>query len=153
VKIRLNLLLVVMPALLVLSCDEQMSAHYRDRTAAATAFAFEQGWLPGQIPMDAVNIYEIHDIDTNRVWIRFDMPASTVAQFVGSLQRVLDNRIRQLQFPVPRRAKWWDLGVARVRSNRTNGTQPPIYSASWHQPEPGFVFVDQDNGRIYYWTE
>jgi len=148
-----TLILVAIPVLLLLSCQEQISVHYGNRVAAVKDSAFERGWLPSQIPSDAVNIYEQHDIDTNRVWIRFDVPTSTRAQLLRSLQQIQDDRIGQLRFPTPRRANWWDLGIVRARSNGVNEVKPPIYSADWHQPNSGFVFIDQSKGRIYYWTE
>lgn len=55
--------------------SEEFETHYADVPAARAKGALRLGgWLPEIIPEDAVDIWELHNIDTNRTWACFRTP-------------------------------------------------------------------------------
>lgn len=51
---------------IAVGCHETPESRYPTAAAAATAGAFQRGWLPEVLQPDATDIYETHDIDSNR---------------------------------------------------------------------------------------
>jgi len=53
---------------------EELETHYADVAAARRAGAFSRGWLPEIVPDEAVDIWEMHNLDTNNTWACFSTP-------------------------------------------------------------------------------
>lgn len=56
---------------LALSGCEVLSARYATLQEAAADEAIERGWLPEWLPIDAIDIQETHDLDSNESWLVF----------------------------------------------------------------------------------
>lgn len=54
--------------------SEDFESHYEDVAAAKRDGAFHRGWLPPFIPGEAIDIWEMHNIDTNLTWACFTTP-------------------------------------------------------------------------------
>lgn len=64
---HLNLTIIT---LLLIGCSETFESSYSDYESAN--ILFESGWLPSWLPKTAIEIKEIHDIDTNAVSAMFN---------------------------------------------------------------------------------
>lgn len=63
--------------LLLLLCgctDDVLDASYADVGEAVADGAIARGWIPGWIPPGAINLREVHDIDTNESALVFELP-------------------------------------------------------------------------------
>jgi hypothetical protein len=63
------------------SCSENVERHYPDAAAARANLALGRDWywIPPIVPDSATNIWEFHNIDTNRTWGCFDVQDGGVA--------------------------------------------------------------------------
>ena len=67
---------------------EDMVRSYETYSGAVQDRAIERGWIPAYIPATAQDIVEVHNIDTNRQWIRFTVPESNAREMVLTLRPV-----------------------------------------------------------------
>jgi hypothetical protein len=75
----LIILVAILGILRVVGCEETLEEYYSTFEAAAAAVsagAVSRGWIPAWLPRSAVEIHEIHNLDTNRSMLAF--------RFVGS---------------------------------------------------------------------
>lgn len=79
---------------------------YETFDAAAKAGVFEAGWLPRTLPRSAVNISEVHNIDTSELWVRFSYSGDDIQALVKECRA--ENHV---EFPKTKRTKrnaaWW----------------------------------------------
>lgn len=47
--------------------------------------SIKRGWIPSNFPVSAYEIYEMHNIDTNIVWIKFRAKRNDIAQFTEQM--------------------------------------------------------------------
>jgi hypothetical protein len=67
---------------------EDTVSSYETHSGAVHDGAIERGWIPAFMPPTARDLREVHNIDSNRQWIRFTVPASDAREMVGTLRRV-----------------------------------------------------------------
>ena len=60
-------------------CSEDVETHYATSADARADMAFERGWLPPIVPRNAFDIWEFHNIDSNRTWACFSVPDGPAA--------------------------------------------------------------------------
>ena len=106
------------------SCSDERESHYVDVAAVRQAGALDRGWIPDILPTDAVDIREVHDIDTNLTWGCFRTPGG--ADVVRSkLQGLRAARVSGSVAPgMIRIRSWWPSSLsgdkAEVHSFREN---------------------------------
>lgn len=66
-------------------CTDRIESAYASMDEAVAAGAVERGWVPGFLPSSSTQIREIHDLDTNEVWLRFNYSREDHESFVGEL--------------------------------------------------------------------
>jgi len=66
--------IVIIICLILNGCSDVYSAKFTDVDEASEAGAFIRGWLPDWLPSNAVNIYEIHNLDTNVQAFSYQLP-------------------------------------------------------------------------------
>jgi hypothetical protein len=54
--------------------SEHFESHYANVAAARHDGAFVRGWLPEIVPDEAIDIWEMHNVDSNRTWACFGIP-------------------------------------------------------------------------------
>ena len=105
---------VAVPATaLVLYLTELQVAEYRTLAQAQAEGATERGWLPAFLPSSAVDIREVHDLDTNAQWLTFQAPPDDLRPIVHPFE--------ELPYAEARR-------TALLRPWRVRGTWPPELS-------------------------
>ncbi len=144
--------------LLLCSCaelpDESQTRHYPTRADAERDGSFARGWLPADIPADATDIVESHNLDSNQMWVRFNLSATMP-------ERLLQRCVVDPEVPRPPKrqtrhtAKWWPealtagegaLPLASGRAYRCGdlGREPSV--------RPFGLLVDQRGQQVWYWS-
>ncbi len=99
--------MLTLVALSASSCalfDDQMEEYYQTRGELVADGAVERGWVPPWLPASAVRTHEAHNLDTNDIWMRFELDASELGSIpecsASATTRFSDAR-------GPRRQHWW----------------------------------------------
>lgn len=126
---------------LAVACDglERRSAFYETYDFAQKSGAMTRGWLPGWLPADAIHIREIHDLDTNQVCFRFELPRDTRSRFLAGLEPL--GPAEASQMPKCRlRPPWW----------LSRGEPAQVYRAP--DPSWGYIAAAGQGVRVYAWS-
>lgn len=98
--------------------SEDFESHYADVGAARHDGAFVRGWLPEIVPEEATDIWEVHNVDSNRTWACFGIPKGpapvrTLLEKAGAhrIARPLVTRPPGILGP----PKWWLPSMAQPR--------------------------------------
>ncbi len=109
---KMHFLMVLAFVLTLVGCDDLsgqkdlMSSRYRSFEKASEDGAFESGWLPRTLPRSAWDILEVHNLDTNEIWIVFRYRDNSIEELTNAcIAR------QEVRFPDAKRAKrdvgWW----------------------------------------------
>ena len=103
-------------------------------------------WIPVYLPQSARNIKELHNPDTNEIWLSFVYDTE-------DLQPVADvcNKINQAEIRYPRKpsVSWWPITLTE---NQPNGAKPAFVNYIYYQcVDGGFLFQDSKTNEVYYW--
>lgn len=79
---------------------ETMVSTYATYQDAVADGAVVRGWIPEYVSPSARDIREVHDIDTNRQWLRLRLPAHDARTMVGRMQPVSEDEA-PTRFPEP----------------------------------------------------
>ncbi len=72
----LHIAMSIALAAIAASCtSDVLDASYATRAEAAASGAVNRGWIPTWVPPEAVELQEVHDLDTNESALSFDLPA------------------------------------------------------------------------------
>jgi len=136
-----------------LSACEQVSSEYATRADAEAAGAIEAGWVPGFVPTAARSIREIHDIDTNEVCLRFELPPEAQHALVASMRQLAPAEVEVLATTCRLRPRWWFEGLIQHQPANDAALNAHIYEASaqaWNTP--ALVAVDRAGPTVYVWS-
>ncbi|MBT2766950.1 hypothetical protein J7J08_04825 [Stenotrophomonas sp. ISL-67] len=84
-----HLSIILLAIMLTPACSEISGVNdavhgaYENYSAAAKSSAFENGWLPMQMPRSATRIEEIHNVDSGEIWIRFNYDGRDIKDLIG----------------------------------------------------------------------
>ncbi len=133
---------------------ESQTRQYPTRADAERNGAFVRGWLPADIPADATDIVESHNLDSNQVWIGHKLSGPIPEDL---LQRCVVDR----DVPLPparqtlRTAAWWPEALTSGK-----GSSQPIpgrvyrCSALGREPSvrPYALLIDEIGQQVWYWS-
>ncbi|GAA5010725.1 hypothetical protein FNZ56_01280 [Pseudoluteimonas lycopersici] len=135
--------LVASAAAVACSCStsDVLDASYATRADAVAAGAIERGWIPAWVPVEATQLREVHDSDTNESALSFSLP-SNLAWEPSASCRPADGG----EFPEPAfRRTWLPDNYQRYAfyscPSGTTGSVPMIAA----------IAVTQDKKRVLYW--
>lgn len=145
---RIHWVVIVVAAIHVAGC-ERVSSEYSTRADAAAAI--EAGWLPEFIPASARHIREIHDLDSNDVCVRFELPADDRAALVASMRQLSAREVEGISVTCRLGPDWWFAG----RGQRGRGTDlaADLYEVqvpAWQRS--ALVAVDRLGTTVFVWT-
>src|SRR5262245_57359720 len=136
------------------SAPETVEVHYPTGAAALADGAAARGWIPDLMPQDATDILEIHDLDTEEVWIRFTFTDETRSGLVKSC-----NEVDALHVAWPRatrRLSWWPEDMLQAASRPAS----PYHFFRCAVPDryPGqsysiatFLALADEQPKAWYW--
>jgi hypothetical protein len=84
---------------------EDVHAEYPNREAVVADGAVARGWIPEWLPASAKDIRESHNLDTNRVWLKFEYDSADRTALEAACARASGS---ELAFPgEDARRSWW----------------------------------------------
>jgi hypothetical protein len=139
---------------LVLAGCERVSQQYASRAEAEAAGAIEAGWVPTFTPASARRIREIHDLDTNDVCVRFELPTSKAqSEFVASMRPLSDDEIEGLSETCRLGPSWWFEGLIQHQPSNNAALHALLYEAplgAWKTR--ALIAVDRGSTSVYVWS-
>lgn len=146
------LLLLVIGGLAVLSYTEDVVSTFATYQDAEAASALERGWMPAFVPPSARDIREVHNIDTNRQWLRFTVDEVEAERIASTMQPVSPEEARRTRTRPPRWEGAWP-------EEQRGGRQPSaLGQVSFHRdPTPGAgarcVAIEWTSpSQVYAWS-
>ena len=130
-------------------CRDQLFRQYPTTSDAIAAGEAERGWLPVWLPDEATDIHLQSDLDTNRSWLRFELPPERAEKLKSSLRRVSQNDVKYVGWSRPCSASsWWPNSLVWLDPTDDGGLNAELFFA----PADGVVLgFEQGSHRIYSW--
>ena len=76
-----------MIVLLYSSCSETVKSKFNNYDEMIKSESYSNGWISGVVPENAYNIYEEHNLDSNKIFIKFNYQGKLNVKNVISLNR------------------------------------------------------------------
>lgn len=141
--------IIIVSVFLFYGCNEKVESYYKDFNIAKKTGAIEEGWIPKFIPNSAYNIREIHDLDTNEVWIGFKIPSSTEI-FFDKVEALSKNEILD-KLPRTPRVKWWPQNLKRNCYRNSNYLFYRWKNENDNDKYIWYLALNKENNTIYSW--
>jgi len=128
---------------LALSGCEVLSARYATLQEAAADEAIERGWLPEWLPIDAIDIQETHDLDSNESWLVFRTTSGRLnlpADCVETTTPVIPERAAMRKYP----------GFARKARDLAASSTGPFKKCPGRLNDR-WILQDRETGWNYSW--
>ena len=91
---------------------------------------FQYGWIPRWFPTNATNIHEQHDIDTNHVWIKFEILDSNDTTLLQSFKLLKPEKIASIAIKAPFLSNWWFEDLIEYSPSNDNSLHADIYQGN-----------------------
>lgn len=102
-------------------------------------------WIPALLPESAREIREVHNLDTNEVWLAFGLEFADLAFAAARCTKIADARVTPAR---KRPAAWWPDDLVRGAKDRKTETPYQHYECIGRS----FLAVDTVNKKAYYWV-
>jgi len=136
--------IVLLIALAVIACREDVESSYRTYREAAADGAISRGWLPAWLPTTSTEIGERHDLDTNATFASFIYGTAEPREFLATCHRTS-------LAPLPSQRRWrvnegeWSrLQFYRCDEKATFADGHAEVRATW-------VAIDHARTKAYFW--
>lgn len=144
----------VLPVLIAIAalcgCVEQSHRRYASRADAVAAGELARGWLPDWVPEAAFDIRLQGDLDTNRIWLRFELPPSDFASLRSKLRRLSADEVSSLPVSRPgRSSRWWFDGLVSQDSGQQRTRPAELFEGF---SEDFILAFEEERGRIFAWS-
>lgn len=130
--------------LFLISCSflERFDSHFDDYSKVIESQSWKGGWLPRNLPKDAFDIYESHDLDTNERIVWFKVINDFKAVLDSSCQSVTIEKIEFLRI----NAEWWPQPLY-------DKAVFPSHEFYYYICESGyFAIPSRDKNYVYFWS-
>jgi hypothetical protein len=130
-----------------------VSGKYSNYKEAEKSGVLQSGWLPRELPLSAHNISEVHSVDSNEMWVSFEVASSDVKRFLAkctpSSQPALPDRRRTL-----RSVPWWRSDLTSGQKTKPSKVDFYLCSNMTHasSSKSGWIAMEHDSSRIWYWV-
>jgi hypothetical protein len=98
--------LILTGVILIAACSEYKESSYASMAEARRMGAVDRGWLPEILPDEATNVHEVHNVDTNQTWCRFDLTAADANRLRAALSSLTASQISARTVRAPG-VEWW----------------------------------------------
>ena len=125
----------------VAGCGETPEVYYPTYEIAVSAGAISRGWIPGLLPKSALEIHEIHNIDTNKSMLAFRYNGSEKIEVSTICEPISPFKPAKPPFNV----SWWPRDVPASKLS--------TYRHSFYSCEGGeaFLALSKKIGEGFYW--
>ena len=123
----------------IAGCGETPEVYYPTYSEAISDDAVGRGWIPAWLPKSAIDIHEIHNIDTNRSMLAFRWDGADNMEFRSECEEIEPGLAEEPAFHVP----WWPRDVA------DNSQQP--YSFYACEGGRAFLAISRERRKARYW--
>jgi hypothetical protein len=137
-----NLLLLI-SMLSIMGCNEDVEAHYRTYSDLENAGVGPRSWMPHWLPRTAVDIHDLHNLDTNSTLISFSVPEATPA-LLRACRPVTAGRN-------PGRAPWWPTDQAFATLQHFECEERTTFGDGRVETRVTGAAIDRRSKRIYFW--
>ncbi|NLZ16484.1 MAG: hypothetical protein GX087_01950 [Desulfobulbaceae bacterium] len=123
------------------ACRETFEKYYPSYSDVISDKAIERGWIPSWLPENAVNIHEIHNLDTNKSMLTFRFKGEHPIDFNKDCEEIKPTLLKAHPFNV----SWWpkDISDRELRSN-----QYQFYSC---ENKEALLAISIKQGEAFYW--
>lgn len=123
-----------------------METYYPNYGAVMKAGEVGEGkWIPEFLPQSATDIREVHNIDTNEIWLSFHFNSQELTAMVSSCKEVSES---DFHYPRKRIGSWWPQTLVRHLNGKIQSSAPYIYYLCNND---GLMAIDAENNNAYYW--
>ena len=130
-------------------------SHYRNMRAARADTEVGGGWIPEWLPESTRDIHEIHNIDTNQIWISFKFERDDFLEAIESANVQSFSSLRLDEGPRRHKVSWWPdrddpaltADDADWRYYKGHGRIQMLIGGNYVY----FVAADLSRGVAYYW--
>lgn len=145
---KLQTISLLTVALLLLGCErlETIETAYQNFEAAAKAKAIGNGrWIPDFLPPSAADIREVHNLDSNEVWLSFRSSSADLPTVASSCKKVAE---REVVYPRKSPGSWWPQMLTKGHANspQTNNTYD-YYQCK----QRSAMAIDRSRSLVYFW--
>ena len=135
------------------TCDslERPETHFSTGGLPAVDELRHRGWLPSFVSSSSYEIHEMHDLDTNKVWVTFRLPPSEL----GALELIGDDLLApefdieppsRFYFVMRRSAPWWPAALSGTIKRAELEAQGYVLRRAGE----GLLAIHVAAGRAYY---
>jgi hypothetical protein len=139
---------------LCVACDSlERESAYATHADAVADDAILRGWIPPFVPESAREIREIHDLDTNDVCLRFELPVEEHAPFVAPFRKLDPQEIESLPSCGVTPA-WWFEGLIQQQPYNDSALYADVYEAAvprWDD-DGALIAVSRTGSTLYIWS-
>jgi len=139
-------------------CSETNESYYINIDAARREGALARGWIPNILPESSYDIYERHNLDTNRVWVRFKYDKNDIKSLINQIREIFTSEIDSINFIRPIGVSWWpkDLNKESFKDKQPNikiykYNNIITYSNKIQKMVQSFFVIDWNSNIAYYW--
>ena len=130
---------------------DQVHRHYATYREAMEAGERTRGWLPDWVPASAVDIHIQGDIDTNELWLRFEVVGSVADSLRQELVPISADAMRG-RAPL-RSSGWWFEGLVRRHPANDVALNAELYRGNSRRVARSVMIAfDRASQHIYVWS-
>jgi len=106
---------------------EQPYTHWNSTENMNLLETYQYGWIPTWFQMNSMNIHEQHDIDTNNIWIKFEITDHNNTKFIQYFNQLNQKEIKNLNIRPPFFSSWWFEGLIEQQPSNDNALHAEVY--------------------------
>ncbi len=134
--------------LLVPGCErmEVVETTYLNFEGAVNAKAIgDRKWIPGFLPPSATSIREVHNIDTNEVWLFFRLDSADIPTIINSCKKILG---RDVLFPRKSPGNWWPYALTQ---HPEDSRKAEIIYEYYGCTQGGVIAINRKKSEAHFW--
>lgn len=126
--------------LILTSCDLVMDSSYATKQEAVDAEMIAKGWIPAWVPQEAIDLREVHDLDSNVSALAFSKPRSKQLLLPSGCRPVNHSATQPALF----NRSWWPSEAALKRTYTFFRCEPEFDKSV-------FVATSRTGDHVLFW--
>lgn len=108
-------------------------------------------WVPNIFPKDIKEIHEQHDIDTNEVWLRFEVGSKQID--LSNYSILSDLEKSNIIIRKPFMASWWFEGIIEQQPANDNALYSNLYKGNCGESMASYLAIPKTGATYYWWCQ